>query len=73
MVKVMDCRIIVSKFCTPVMLLRSLSDKYPWETYEPRYPPSYGLSGTTTVLLEGWIWHYCVSIVFILRSTATNK
>ena len=29
----------------------------PWERYEPPYPPSYGLNSTTTVLLEGWIWH----------------
>ena len=34
---------------TPVALLRSLSDKYPWERYEPPYPPSYGLNSTTTV------------------------
>ena len=33
---------------TPVALLRSLSDKYPWERYEPPYPPSYG-------------YHYCSS------------
>ena len=26
---------------TPVMLLLSLSDKYPWERYEPPYPFSY--------------------------------
>ena len=38
---------------TPVALLRSLSGKYPWEKYEPLYPPSYGLNSTTTVLL----WH----------------
>ena len=25
---------------TPVVLLRSLSGKYPWEMYEPLYPPS---------------------------------
>ena len=36
---------------TPVALLRSLLDKYPWERYEPPYPPSYGLNSTTTVLL----------------------
>ena len=30
----------------------SLSDKYPWERYEPPYPPSYGLNSTTAVLLE---------------------
>ena len=34
---------------TPVTLLRSLSGKYPWERYEPSYPPSYGLNSTTTV------------------------
>ena len=38
---------------TPVALLQSLSDKYPWERYEPPYPPSYGLNSTTTALLEG--------------------
>ena len=31
-------------------LLMSLR-KYPWERYEPPYPPSYGLNSTTTVLL----------------------
>ena len=36
---------------TPVALLRSLSGKYPWERYEPPYPPSYGLNSTTTVVL----------------------
>ena len=35
-------------------LLRSLSDKYPWERYEPPYPPSYGLNSPTTVILERW-------------------
>ena len=42
---------------TPVALLRSLSGKYPWETYEPPYPPSYGLNSTTTVILGEWLWH----------------
>ena len=36
---------------------QSLSDKYPWERYEPPYPPSYGLNSTTTVLLGEWHWH----------------
>ena len=36
---------------TPVALLRSLSDKYLWERYEPPYSPSYGLNSTTAVLL----------------------
>ena len=52
MVKVMDCGIVVSKF-----ELHSLSGKYPWERYEPPYPPSYGLNSTTTVLLREWLWH----------------
>ena len=43
---------------TPVALLRSLSGKYPWEKYEPPYPPSYGLNSTITVLLREWLWHY---------------
>ena len=42
---------------TQVELLCSLSDKYPLKRYEPPYPPSYGLNGTTTVLPEGWISH----------------
>ena len=35
---------------TPVALLCSLSGKYPWERYEPPYPPSYGLNSITTIL-----------------------
>ena len=42
---------------TPVTLLRSLSHKYPWERYEPPYPPSYGPNSTTTVLLGELVWH----------------
>ena len=42
---------------TPVALLRSLSGKYPWERYEPPYPPSYGLNSTISVLLGEWLWH----------------
>ena len=41
---------------TPVALLCSLSGKYPWERYEPPYPPSYGLNSTTTVLIGEWLW-----------------
>ena len=41
----------------PVALLRSLSGKYPWESYGPLYPPSYGLDSTTTVLFGEWFWH----------------
>ena len=50
----MDCGTVVSEF----VLLCSFSGKYPQERYEPLYPPSYGLNSTTTVLLEGWLWHY---------------
>ena len=35
----------------PDVLLFFLSDIYPWERYEPTYPPSYGLNSTITVLL----------------------
>ena len=30
--------------------------KYPWERYEPPYPPSYGLKSTASVLLGEWSW-----------------
>ena len=46
MVKAMDCGIVISEF-----VLQSRSGKYPWERYEPPYPPSHGLSSTTTVFL----------------------
>ena len=56
MVKAMDCVIVVKRVRTPVALLYSLSDKYPWESYKPPYPSSYGLNNITTVLLEGGLW-----------------
>ena len=56
MVKAMDFGIVVCEFKL-VALLRSLSGKYPWERYEPPYPPSYGLNSTTNVLLGEWLWH----------------
>ena len=55
MVKAMDSR--STRVRTPVALLRSISDKYPREKYEPTYLPSYGLNSTTTVLLGEWLWH----------------
>ena len=51
MVKAMDCGNRNKRDRTPVTLWRSLSVKYPWERYEPPYPPSYGLNSTTSVLL----------------------
>ena len=56
MVKAMDCGIVVPEFVLQSRYLRSLSGKYPWERYEPPYPPSYGLNSTTTVLLGEWLW-----------------
>ena len=55
-------RILVDFFDTPTTnqyfpWLASLSGKYPWERYEPPYPPSYGLNSTTIVLLGEWLWH----------------
>ena len=43
-------KIISTRVRTPVALLCSLLGKYPWERYEPPYPPSYGLNSTSTVL-----------------------
>ena len=45
------------EFETPVALLRSLSDKSPWERDESPYPLSYELNSTTAVVLQGWPWH----------------
>ena len=47
-----------------VALLCSLSGKYPWERYEPPYPPSYGLNSTTasrriTLALNNLQWVIC--------------
>ena len=37
---------------TPIELLRTILEQYPWEKYEPPYSSwSYGLNSTTTVLL----------------------
>ena len=42
---------------TPLYIYISISGKYPWERYEPSYPPSYGLNSTTIVLLGEWLWY----------------
>ena len=57
MVQAMDCRIVVREFVFQSPYYVQLSDKYPWERYEPPYPPSYGLNSTTTVLQWEWLWH----------------
>ena len=48
MANALDCNIAVSDSAFT-------SDKYPWEKYEPPYPPNYGLYNTATVLLYGWL------------------
>ena len=53
---------------TPVALLRSLLGKYPWEKYEPSYPPSYGLNSTTTVLLLYFDLLTCVGENWLMKS-----
>ena len=57
MVKSDGLRIRSTRVRTLVVLLRSLLGKYPWERYEPPYPPSCGLNSTTTILLGKWLWH----------------
>ena len=47
--KVKDFRSII---ISHILLLRSLSDKYPWERYEPPYPPSYGLNRRMALALN---------------------
>ena len=57
MVKAMDCGIVVSEFILQSRYYVHFWTKYPWESYEPPYPSSYGLNSTTTVLLGEWLWH----------------
>ena len=61
-VKALDCRIVWVR--TPVALLRSLSNKYTRERFEPSDPPIYGLNSSTTVLLKGWIRFYIIQEVW---------
>ena len=51
MVKAMDSGIVVREFVLQSGYYFHFWGKYPWERYEPPYPPSYGLNSTTTVLL----------------------
>ena len=51
MVKAMDCGIVVREFVLQSRNYVHFRVKYPWERYEPPYPPSYGSNSTTTVLL----------------------
>ena len=54
----------------PVALFGSLSVKYPWERYEPSYPPSYGLNSTTTVLAYGIKQRKQTNFLLVLLSQA---
>ena len=56
-VKELDCGIVVSEFELQSRYYIHFLEKYLWERYESPYPPKYGVSSTTTVLLEGWLWH----------------
>ena len=56
MFKAIDCKIVVSEFVLQSRITFTFGS-YPWERYEPPYPPSYGLNSTTTVLLGEWLWH----------------
>ncbi len=47
----MDCGIVVREFVLQSRYYVHFHFQYPWERYEPPYPPSYGLNTTTTVLL----------------------
>ena len=57
MFKALDCRIVVGEFelqsCYYVHFCTNTLGK----GMNPIILPSMGLSSTTTVLLEGWIWH----------------
>ena len=64
MVKAVECGIVVSEFelqsryyvhFQTNTLGKSLKKK---KKKKKKNPPSYGLNNTTTVLLEGWIWHW---------------
>ena len=57
MVKVMDCGIVVSEFELQSRYYVHFRTNTLGEKYQPPYLPSYGLNSTTTVLLEGWLWH----------------
>ena len=43
---------------TPVVLIYSLLDNYPWEKDEPSYPYTHSLNSITAVHLKGWLWNY---------------
>ena len=55
MVKSMDCGIVVSEFVLQSRYYVHFRANTLGESYEPPYPPSYGLNNTTTVLLGEWL------------------
>ena len=57
---------------TPVVLIRSLSDIYPWERYEPSYPPRYGLNSISFVL-EAWLCSYITHDGWYPLNEETNQ
>ena len=58
MVKAMDCRIVVREFEPQLRYYIHFRTNTLGKGMALSYPPSYGLNSTTTVLLEGWVWHW---------------
>ena len=58
MVKVMDCRIVVSKFELQSCYYIHFQTNTLGKGMNPPYPPSYGLNSTTSVLLGEWFRHW---------------
>ena len=56
MVKAMHYGIVVHEFVLQSRYYVNIRANTPWESYEPPYPPSYGLNSTSTFLLGEWLW-----------------
>ena len=58
MVKALDRGIAASKFKPQLCYYIHFQINTLGKGMTPPYPPGYGLNSTTTVLLEGWLWHW---------------
>ena len=56
MAKAMDCEIEACKVRTPVALLLSLSDKYPWKRYDSPYLTIYSWEKYEPSYLTSYSW-----------------
>ena len=54
---VQDCNIVVSKFKLQLRYHVYFQINTQGKGVNPLIFPSYGLISTTTVLLQGWVWH----------------